>query len=52
MEPEETIHVVRAFRAIGHGFATLEAADAFAMEVDEDESYQRLVDFFLLGLKK
>lgn len=47
---EDAIHVVRGFRAIGHGFATLEGADGFAMALSLEESYQRLIETFLLGL--
>jgi AcrR family transcriptional regulator len=45
------IHVVRGFRAIGHGFASLESAGGFGMDIDIDESYARLIDAFLSGLK-
>lgn len=52
LKPEDAIHIVRGFRAIGHGFATLEIANAFGMPVEQDESYQRLVTTFLLGLNR
>ncbi len=51
LSPEDAIHVVRGFRAIGHGFATLEAAHAFGTSLEPDESYQQLISTFLLGLK-
>lgn len=47
---DEAIHAVRGFRAIAHGFASLEAVGAFAMALDVDESYERLIEGFLRGL--
>lgn len=48
---DEAIHVIRGFRTIGHGFASLEAAGAFGMDLAVDESYQRLITAFLRGLE-
>lgn len=47
---DDAIHVVRGFRAIGHGFATLEAAGAFGIDLETDDSYRRLISAFLRGL--
>ncbi|HEY5880379.1 MAG TPA: TetR-like C-terminal domain-containing protein [Nakamurella sp.] len=43
---DDTIHAIRALRALMHGFVALEAAGGFAMPLDLDESYRRLVDGF------
>jgi AcrR family transcriptional regulator len=40
---EQTIHMLRAFRAAVHGFATLEAAGGFGLPVDLDTSFAQLV---------
>ncbi|WAH36241.1 TetR/AcrR family transcriptional regulator [Alicyclobacillus dauci] len=52
LKSDDAIHVVRAFRAIGHGFATLEGAGAFGIPLEHDESYQRLISTFLSGLDR
>jgi AcrR family transcriptional regulator len=43
LDQEETIHALRAFRSAVHGFATLEAAGGFGLDVDVDASFDRLV---------
>ena len=48
---DDAIHVVRGFRAIGHGFATLEAVGAFGIALEADDSYQRSISTFLQGLE-
>ncbi|MCL6443577.1 MAG: WHG domain-containing protein [Alicyclobacillus sp.] len=52
LSSEDTIHVIRGFRAIGHGFATLELAGAFGIDVDTNQSYERLISAFLHGLRR
>jgi AcrR family transcriptional regulator len=47
----EAIHAIRALRAIGHGFASLEAAHGFGMPINIDESYQWLVNNFIAGVE-
>jgi Tetracyclin repressor-like, C-terminal domain len=47
---DDAIHVVRGFRAIGHGFATLEVTGAFGIALETDVSYRRLITAFLRGL--
>lgn len=47
---DEAIHATRRLRAAAHGFATLEAAGGFGMDVDVDESYARLVDMAVASL--
>lgn len=46
---DEAMHVIRGFRAIAHGFASLEVAGAFGIDLETDESYQQLVSAFLRG---
>lgn len=52
LEGERAIHAVRAVRASLHGFLALEAAGGFGMPVDVDESFERLVDVLVRGLKR
>jgi hypothetical protein len=47
----DALHVVRALRSVLHGFVALEAAGGFKMPLDLDESYERLVQMFLAGLR-
>jgi len=47
----ESIHAVRGLRSLMHGFVSLEAAGWFAMPVDREESYWRLVDTFIRGIE-
>ena len=47
---DDTIHAIRALRALMHGFVALEAAGGFAMPQDLDESYRRMVDGFARSL--
>jgi AcrR family transcriptional regulator len=51
LKPRDAIHALRAMRAIGHGFATLEAAHGFGIPVNIDDSYAWLVDNFIAGLE-
>ena len=48
---EDGLHAVRGLRSIVHGFATLEVAGGFGLALDCDESFRRLVDLFIRGLK-
>jgi AcrR family transcriptional regulator len=49
---EDAIHVIRGLRAVMHGFVALEAAGAFALPLDLDESYHRLISSFETGLAR
>lgn len=51
LERDDALHVIRALRSITHGFVTLEATGGFGMNLDRDESYRRLVQMFVDGLK-
>lgn len=48
---DDAIHAVRGLRSIVHGFATLEVAGGFGLPLDRDESFQRLVAGFIVGLR-
>jgi AcrR family transcriptional regulator len=43
---DDMVHAIRGLRALMHGFVSLEAAGGFAMPLDLDESYRRLVAGF------
>ena len=50
LEGDDVIHAVRALRSAVHGFAALEAGGGFALAVDPDVSFHRLVDALAAGL--
>lgn len=47
----DTLHAIRGLRALVHGFVLLEAAGGFGMPLDRDESFRRLLEAFLRGLR-
>ena len=49
---ESVLHAIRALRAMLHGFVALEAAGGFALALDLDESYRRLVDGLDAALRR
>jgi AcrR family transcriptional regulator len=49
---ESVLHAIRALRALLHGFVALEAAGGYALALDLDESYRRLVDGFDAALRR
>ena len=51
LQGEDAIHAVRAFRSMVHGFASLEVAGGFGLSADCDESFRRLVEALVAGLK-
>jgi hypothetical protein len=51
VEGEDAIHAARAFRSLVHGFATLEVAGGFGLPQDCDESFHRLVETMMTGIK-
>jgi AcrR family transcriptional regulator len=51
LQSENAVHAVRAFRSMVHGFATLEVAGGFGLPEDCDESFRRLVEALVAGLK-
>jgi AcrR family transcriptional regulator len=46
---EEALHAIRAYRALLHGFISLEAAGGFKMALDVDESFDFLIEAFLIA---
>ena len=50
LEGDDAVHAARAFRSAIHGFVALEAAGGFAIPVDLDESFERLVATLAGGL--
>jgi AcrR family transcriptional regulator len=48
---DDAIHAVRAVRSALHGFAMLETGGGFAIKLDLDESFARLVDLLDRGLR-
>lgn len=48
---EEAIHLIRALRALLHGFLDLEAKAGFGMPVEIDASFDASVDLILEGIK-
>jgi AcrR family transcriptional regulator len=50
LEGDDAVHAARAFRSAIHGFAALESAGGFAIPVDLDESFERLVATLAGGL--
>jgi AcrR family transcriptional regulator len=50
LEGEEAIHAVRIVRSALHGFVMLEAVGGFAMPVELDDTYERLVAVLDQGL--
>ena len=49
---DDAIHAVRGLRSAIHGFATLEAAGGFGLPHDRDESFRRLIDTIIAGLRR
>jgi AcrR family transcriptional regulator len=47
---EEALHIVRGFRALLHGFVSLEAAGGFKMPLDLDDSFHRMLNCYLDGV--
>ena len=50
LEGDELIHAARGLRSAVHGFAALEAAGGFALDVDRDDSFRRLVRALTAGI--
>lgn len=52
LKGDDAIDAIRAFRAILHGFVSLEAAGGFALSADVERSFDRLVRSFTLALDR
>ena len=50
LEEEQAIHMVRGFRSILHGFATIEQMGGFGLPYDTDKSLAILINTFIKGL--
>ncbi len=48
---EDALHTIRAWRSMMHGFISLEVAGGFALALDHDESFRRLIALFVDGLE-
>lgn len=48
---DDMLHVIRGFRSLMHGFVDLEIAGGFEMPLNRDESYRRLIQLFVQGLR-
>lgn len=51
LESGAEIHALRMLRSTLHGYATLEVAGGFQIDVDVDESFRWLIDFLDQGLR-
>ena len=51
LSEDAAIHAVRGLRSIVHGFATLDLAGGFGLPLDRDESFLRLLQAYLAGLR-
>jgi AcrR family transcriptional regulator len=51
LEGPDALHAVRGLRSVVHGFATLEVAGGFGLPLDCDESFRRLVQMYIAGLR-
>lgn len=51
LEAADTIHALRMLRSILHGFATLDAASAFQIDTDIDDSFTWMIGFIDHGLR-
>ncbi|MFZ0544963.1 MAG: TetR-like C-terminal domain-containing protein [Candidatus Promineifilaceae bacterium] len=52
IQGDDALHAIRGLRAVVHGFISLEAAEAFKMHIEADESYRRAVETFMRGLER
>lgn len=48
----EVIDAIRSFRAIAHGFVSLEAAGGFGIPQSVDASFDRLLSMYIAGLER
>jgi AcrR family transcriptional regulator len=50
LRDEDALHAIRGLRAILHGFTSLETAGGYALPLDREESFRRLVTTYVDGL--
>lgn len=51
LDSEAQIHAIRGFRALLHGFVTLETAAGFGLPLSTQQSFDRLIRTYLAGLR-
>ncbi len=51
LPPSQRVHALRAVRSMLHGFASLEAAGAFQLQTDVDDSFAWFLDVLDTGLR-
>lgn len=51
VEKEEALHTVRGLRSIVHGFSSLEWKKGFGLDLNNDESLEKLLKTYLAGLQ-
>ncbi|MBP2216926.1 TetR/AcrR family transcriptional regulator [Arthrobacter sp. CAN_C5] len=51
LDKADTIHALRMLRSILHGFATLDASNAFQIDTNVDDSFSWMIDFIDHGLR-
>ena len=50
VDEQQTTHLIRALRAVVHGFIDLEMKDGFGMPEDIDVSFESAVDVVIAGV--
>ncbi|HVU10577.1 MAG TPA: TetR-like C-terminal domain-containing protein [Phototrophicaceae bacterium] len=51
LNTEDMLHTIRALRSVLHGFVDLETSGGFAMSLDLDESFHRLMRAFISAIQ-
>lgn len=51
LDDDDATHAIRALRSVLHGFVNLEGEGGFGLPLDRDESFRRLVELFIAGLR-
>ena len=49
---DEALHAIRAFRSLLHGFVSLAAGGGFKMDLNQDDSFDYLIDNYLAAVTK
>lgn len=52
LEGDDALHATRGLRSLLHGFAALEAVGGFGLPLSLDESFSRLLQVFIVGLRQ
>jgi len=48
---EDSLHTIRGFRSIVHGFTTIEIAGGFGLSLSCDKSFDRIIEMFINNLE-